>query len=133
MSILRHPKNRWLHKTVKGWSFLIFLFITLVSLLLLGACRKSTSAPTGILSKEDMVKILSDVLVTEEKINRLSLPVDSSKAVFRGLEVKMFEKAGVSDTVFRKSFDYYMDRPREMEEIYTALVDTLQLREQRVQ
>jgi hypothetical protein len=44
---------------------------------------------------------------------------------------KVFQNAAVSDTVFRKSFDYYMERPREMELIYTALVDTLQLREQR--
>jgi len=34
--------------------------------------------------------------------------------------------------VFRKSMDYYMDHPMEMELIYTSLVDSLNLREQRV-
>ena len=37
----------------------------------------------------------------------------------------------MSDSVFKKSFDYYMDRPKEMELIYTALVDSLSLMEQR--
>ena len=47
------------------------------------------------------------------------------------MENKVFEKAAISDSLFRKSFDYYMERPREMELIYTALVDSLQLKEQR--
>jgi hypothetical protein len=44
----------------------------------------------------------------------------------------MFAKLGVSDSVFKRSFDYYMDRPREMEQIYAALVDSLSLKEQRL-
>ena len=44
---------------------------------------------------------------------------------------KVFAESGVTDSVFKKSFDYYMERPAEMEQIYTALVDTLQLKEQR--
>ena len=44
---------------------------------------------------------------------------------------KVFENAATSDSAFKRSFDYYMERPRQMEVIYSALVDTLQLREQR--
>jgi hypothetical protein len=36
------------------------------------------------------------------------------------------------DSVFRKSLDYYMARPRTLEHIYTALIDSLNLREQRI-
>ena len=44
---------------------------------------------------------------------------------------KVFENAATTDSTFKRSFDYYMERPRQMEVIYSALVDTLQLREQR--
>lgn len=84
-----------------------------------------------ILSKQEMVKIMEELYITEEKVNYLAIPRDSAKEVFSVMEKKVFENAAVNDAVFRKSFDYYMERPAELELIYTALVDTLQLREQR--
>jgi hypothetical protein len=47
------------------------------------------------------------------------------------MKERVFAEAAVSDSVFRRSLDYYMERPRELERIFSALVDTLQLREQR--
>jgi hypothetical protein len=78
-----------------------------------------------------MVGIMEELYIAEEKINQLALSGDSSRRVFSIMQSRLFENAGVTDTVFRKSFDYYMERPKELELIYTALVDTLQLREQR--
>lgn len=87
--------------------------------------------PAHILSKQEMVEIMEELYIAEEKINHLALSRDSSKKVFAIMQSKLFENAGVTDTVFRKSFDYYMEHPKDLELIYTALVDTLQLREQR--
>lgn len=87
--------------------------------------------PPHVLSKPEMVKIMEKIYITEEKVNQLALSRDSAKQVFSVISQKVFEEAGVRDSVFKKSFDYYMERPKEMELIYTALVDTLQLREQR--
>lgn len=78
-----------------------------------------------------MVGIMEELYIAEEKINQLALSGDSSRRVFSIMQSRLFENARVTDTVFRKSFDYYMERPKELELIYTALVDTLQLREQR--
>lgn len=87
--------------------------------------------PDEVLSKEEMVRVLEELYIAEEKVNQLALSRDSARKVFEALRPKVFESAAISDTVFRKSFDYYMERPRELELIYTALVDTLQLSEQR--
>lgn len=95
----------------------------------LGSCSKKR--PDDILSKEEMVSIMEELYIAEEKINHLALSRDSSKKVFTVMTSKLFENAGVNDTLFRKSFDYYMEHPKDLELIYTALVDTLQLREQR--
>ena len=85
----------------------------------------------GILSHEEMVKVMTDIYVAEHKVTRLALRPDSSRIVFEKMRSKVFDQAGVPDSVFRKSFDYYVDKPLELEEIYTALVDSLNLKEQR--
>lgn len=116
-------------KTVKGayhiWqaAFLAWIAFWIMS------CEERR--PDEILSKAEMVRVMEELYIAEEKVNHLALSRDSARRVFDVMGAKIFQSAAISDTVFRKSFDYYMERPREMELIYTALVDTLQLREQR--
>lgn len=117
-------------KTVKGINrFLprILFFATAFAALL--SCGEKR--PDDVLGKAEMVKIMENIYISEEKVNQLGLARDSSKEVFSAIGKKVFEEAGVRDSVFKKSLDYYMEHPKEMELIYTALVDTLQLREQR--
>lgn len=105
--------------------------ITLATLLVLGACRGESKRPANVLSQQEMVRVLSDVLVLEEKVTRLGLTGDSALIVFNTLKGKVFENAGVPDSVFKKSMDYYIDHPEELEQVYSVLVDSLNLREQR--
>jgi hypothetical protein len=119
-------------KTVKGLGKLV-VSTGLITLLVFAAfsCRKTEKLPAGVLSKEKMVVLLTDFYITEEKVNRLNLQPDSSTALFEAMKEKVYEKTGVPDSIFTTSFDYYMDHPTDLELIYTALVDSLQLREQR--
>lgn len=95
------------------------------------SCSKKEKAPKGILAREEMVTTIQEVLLAEEKVNRLRLSTDSSKKVFTAIRGKIFEKTGVPDSVFNNSMNYYMDHPKELEQIYTALVDSLNLKEQK--
>jgi hypothetical protein len=94
----------------------------------MSSCGKKT--PEGILSRNEMVDIMEDLYIAEEKVNHLALSRDSAIEVATFMEKKVFEKAAINDSLFQRSFDYYMEHPRDMELIYTALVDSLQLREQ---
>lgn len=114
-------------KRRRGHIFLI-LFVAGCVLTVL-ACAKDE--PEGTLTRAEMVEILEDLYVTEEKVNNLALSRDSAKIVFEAMGRKVFENATVTDSVFKRSFDYYMERPKDMELIYTGLVDSLQLKEQR--
>jgi hypothetical protein len=117
---------------VKGSTlFPRFIAAVVLCLVLLSGCR-SKGVPPGVLTKPEMVKVLSEIYISEEKVSRLGLSRDSAEAVAFVFETKVFEKAATSDSIFRKSFDYYMDRPADMELIYTAVVDSLQLQEQKV-
>lgn len=113
---------------LKYYTVAATLVITLAGVF---SCSKKEKVPEGILAKEEMVKTIQEVLLAEEKVNRLRLSTDSSKKVFTAMRGKVFEKTGVPDSVFNSSMSYYMDHPRELEQIYTALVDSLNLKEQK--
>jgi len=102
------------------------------ALLLTAACASRERKPAGLLSRDEMVKTLAEIYIAEDKVNHLALTNDSGQQIFKAMLPKVMAKAGTSDSLFRLSYDYYTDHPREMEEIYTALVDSLNLREQRV-
>lgn len=99
-------------------------------ILIVSACGK-TSRPEGVLTEKQMVNVMTELYLAEEKANRLSVPTDSIKEIFPLFSARAFKKAGVSDSAFRKSMDYYMSQPEKLENIYTILVDSLNLKAQR--
>jgi hypothetical protein len=113
---------------LKFKGFTSFFSITLVVFF---CCQSAAKKPDYILSQDQMVKVLSDIYLTEQKVLGLSLPADSAQQLFYLLEARVFEKLQVSDSVFRQSLAYYNDHPAEIEKVYSALVDSLQLQEQR--
>jgi Domain of unknown function (DUF4296) len=96
------------------------------------SCGKKDKVPEGILSRDQMVSVMSELYILEQKVSTLGIKRDSIAGIFRELSERTFDSVGVSDSVFRHSLSYYMDRPAVMEIIYTSLVDSLNLREQRV-
>jgi hypothetical protein len=88
--------------------------------------------PDGILSHQEMVKVMTELYINEEKVSRMGLSPDSAVTLFHLMKGKIFESTGVPDSVFKRSLDYYLDRPPETEMIYSILIDSLQLREQRM-
>ena len=103
------------------------------ALILCCSCTDSDRNNKDILTRQEMVKTMTEIYLAEQKINRLGLPRDSAEREFDHFKQVIFEKIDVSDSVFKRSFDYYMDRPKEMEIIFTALVDSLSLMEQRIE
>jgi hypothetical protein len=115
---------------VKGsiHSFIV-VFVVAVMLILLQSCEEKKQEK--VLSRDEMVKVLTEIYVIEDKINRLTLERDSSEKIFEMMFQKISDKTGYPDTLIKKSLTYYRERPAEMQKIYTALVDSLSLREQR--
>ena len=116
---------------LRGLKYYTIAFVLVIALAGVFSCSKKEKTPESILGQEEMVKTIQEVLLVEEKVNRLRLSTDSSKKVFTAIRGKVFEKTGVPDSVFNNSMNYYMDHPKELEQIYTALVDSLNLKEQK--
>lgn len=129
MSILRPQIEFRLFMVAKGFTSLV---VAAGILLLLPSCGSDDrNADQPILSHHEMVKALTEIYLAEQKVNRLGVPRDSAEREFERFKMVIFKKVGTSDSVFKRSFDYYMDHPREMEQIYSTLVDSLSLMEQR--
>jgi hypothetical protein len=106
--------------------------LTAAFLVVVVACSKGEEKPApGILSHAQMVEVMKEIYLTEEKVNRLTLPRDSAEQIFDLMETRAFEKTGVDDSLFRVSVHYYVAHPKQLEKIYAALIDSLQLEEQK--
>ena len=77
------------------------------------------------------MEVLEDLYVADVKVNGLSVSIDSMPKLAGAMKQKVLQNAGVADSVFQRSFEYYMANPKQLELIYTALVDSLQLEEER--
>ncbi len=106
--------------------FLIVLISTLAS-----CGENNEKAPEGVLSKEDMVRILIDVHITEAKVTQKGLPPDSAREAFHKSKEAILQKNHVKSEIFEESYNYYMSNLKGMDEIYSAVVDSLSLREAR--
>ena len=117
----------------KGWTSQFTLRGAICVLILCFSCSDGDRNDKDILTRGQMVKAMTEIYLSEQKINRLGLPRDSAEREFDLFKQLVFKKIDVSDSVFKRSFDYYMDRPKEMEVIFSALVDSLSLMEQRIE
>ena len=79
-----------------------------------------------------MVKVLTEIYLAEEKVIHIDVTRDSIVKIFPQFEARIFEKEGLSDSVFKKSMEYYKSNPKKLEHIYAALVDSLSLQAQRL-
>jgi hypothetical protein len=120
MIILRVDMNEMMRK-----------WCPVVAVLVLLSCAARQEVPPGVLNRDEMVKMLTEILITEDKVSKLGIASDSAYEVSDLFRARIFEKADMTDSLFRRSMNYYIEHPKEMQQIYTTLVDSLNLREQR--
>jgi hypothetical protein len=116
---------------VKGFNYYFLVLVLSFLSLAAGSCQEQKEGT--VLTREEMVRVMMEIYILEDKINRMTIGPDSSRQVFAVMNKRVPERTGIPDSVFRKSLEYYTSRPKEMERIYSALVDSLNLREQRIQ
>lgn len=79
-----------------------------------------------------MADLLLEVYLSEAIIGAAPVSRDSALKLFYPREKVILEKRGLTDSVLKVNYQYYLQRPNEMDEILGAVVDSLTLREQRL-
>ncbi len=103
----------------------VFVFVILMGL----ACVNKNDAPENIMTKQEMINFLIDLHIVEAKIGLSRIQNDSVKLFFPKIEDELYQKHQISDSLYKKSYQYYLSNISDMEEIYAAVVDSLSLRE----
>jgi len=84
------------------------------------------------LDKDEMVALLVDVYLSEAKVTVAGVPRDSAYKLFAHFDRSVTVSRGIADSTLTASYEYYFQRPEELEKILDAVIDTLNLREQRM-
>jgi hypothetical protein len=104
--------------------------ICLIILTLMVACQNN-ARPKEVLTQAQLSALLVEVYLAEAKLDAIPKPKDTTIKYFLPFEEKLLKRFNVSDSVLRKTYSYYLEHPKELEEIYDSVIDTLTLREQR--
>lgn len=85
--------------------------------------------PELLLDHPTMVSYLIDLHLAEAKITNIRVEQDSSIFLFSILEEDLQRKHDITPSEFIDSYNYYLQHPEEFQLIYTAVVDSLSLRQ----
>ncbi|MEP2770793.1 MAG: DUF4296 domain-containing protein [Fulvivirga sp.] len=113
-----------IYKSLLQTSIFSICFIALV------ACKEDR--PEGILDKGTMTNIIIDVYIGEGKVSALNVKRDSSLVVFEAYEKLIYSKYAVEKETYKNSLSYYYSNPEQLDEIYEAVMDSLNVREQKL-
>lgn len=97
--------------------------------MLLAACKEDTKAPSWVIPENKMVEILIQIHLAESRVSLKNLPADSSNKYFQYLQGNIYSNYKVDSVSFNKSFKYYSADSKKIDQIYSAVVDSLSLRE----
>ena len=95
------------------------------------ACQKSEEvpAPPQLIPAEKMVRLLVELHTLEARTDGSGLPLDSTRALFRQEQKKIYWQFEVTDSAFTQSYRYYATHDKDLDAIYTTVVDSLAQRE----
>nr|WP_262916659.1 DUF4296 domain-containing protein [Belliella kenyensis] len=83
------------------------------------------SKPQGILDESKMIAILIDIHLSEGYVSTLPINYDSSRTLYPMFEYDVFVKHKVVDSVFHRSLEYYISKPKLIDKIYESIIDSL--------
>ena len=100
-----------------------------LAVILLFNCKQEEIKPDHLVSDDEMISMLIRLHMLEGEVNQLKISRDSSKLVFKYFENRLFEEKSLSDSLYLETWLYYAEHPKLMEEIYSAVLDSLSLKE----
>lgn len=105
--------------------------ICMFTIFLLAVGCQSGKTPPGVLNKTEYAEYLVNVYVAEAKLNSMAITPDSAMRLFLPFEQSLIQKFQTTDSSIRETYRYYLAHPNDMEQVITAVIDTLNLREQK--
>ncbi len=96
--------------------------------LFLSACNSTIERypePQNLLSEEEMVEIMTDLMKTESYIQNRDLSVSKYYKTMIKSGQAIFKQHNISESQFEESLKYYGSRQQKMEHIYDEVLNNL--------
>jgi hypothetical protein len=106
--------------------------LLLVFLFLVWSACSSPKKPEGVLTQSQLSALFIDIYLAEARLDVMPVAKDSSIRFYIPFEQKLLQAKGISDSTLKKTYSYYLAHPKELEQVYDAVIDTLTLRDQRL-
>ena len=102
--------------------------------LALPACQRpeAVPAPADLLPREKVVNLLIELHLLEARVENTRLTPDSARALFLAQQKNLLWQASVGDSAFQHSYRYYSIHGKDLDEMYQAIVDSLERRKLRL-
>lgn len=102
---------------------LAFLFFQL--LFFIACSPKNERPPSGILSKDKMIEVLVDVHIIEALPQSHGLNMNQVNRIMAGKYDTVMKKHNTTNDQFDASYQYYIEHPKDLDEIYQEVVSRL--------
>ena len=99
-----------------------------IIILMATSCGQEKSR-NAVMGENEMISFLIDFHLAEASVQNLRLKVDSAKEVFGVKNKFLLMKHNITDSLFLNSYNYYLANPDKLEIIYSAVVDSISLRQ----
>lgn len=93
------------------------------------SCTSDETVPEGVLPKETMAKVLLKIHLKEAELEVKQIQKDTANVMFDVAEKEIYTAAGTTHEQFKKSYLYYSDNQAQFDEIYTIVLDSLNILE----
>lgn len=84
-----------------------------------------------VISPAKMTELLIDIHILEARVDKLRLTNDSAFAIYNTLQMEIFEQNEVTKSDYERSYQYYLSEPKELDQIYAIVVDSLNVIQKR--
>ncbi len=93
---------------------------------LLLACAGEEGIPENVMNKEQFIAVMVDVHIVEAtaQLRQVKTKDDLAKAVLTDYQ-EAFEQHNITEEAFKQSFEYYLDHPKLLHEVYEEVFNEL--------
>lgn len=96
--------------------------------LCLAACSRTEERPQDLLPREKFTEVLLESQLIEARVSQETVVDEGAAKLAQHYYQDMFAAKGVSEEAFKKTFNWYVDHPAELKDIYNDVLTDLQKR-----
>lgn len=102
--------------------------IALIPVVVLFACSSPEERSADLLPRDKFTEVLLEAQLIEARVNHEAVIDKKTDVPDKSYYAEMFKEQEVSEEAFKSTFDWYVDHPAELKDVYNDVLTGLQKR-----